>query len=167
MLVYTSLLTIKCLYVRVIPAKICSLNFKGFLMRKIAKLIILIVVLSLGSFVWAQAETSDTSKAQSNTDWLWGEVVSVDVNASSLLVSYLDFNLDEEKQIVIKIDAQTVLEGAKSVAEISAGDIVSIDFVKENETTNLGKKVLVEKPDSVDLIAKSESKADEAKTVAP
>ena len=136
-------------------------------MGKIARLVILIVILFSGFLVLVQAGTIEASKIEVNTDWLWGEVVSVDVSANNLMVRYLDFNIDEEKEATIRIDAQTILEGVKSVAEISAGDIVSIDFVKESDTINLGKKVLVEKPDSIDLIAQPESKVSEVKKDAP
>jgi hypothetical protein len=136
-------------------------------MRKIATLLILIVIFLSGVLVWAQTEVADTSKIQSNVDWLWGEVVSVDVSANTLLVRYLDFNLDEEKELVVKIDTLTVLEGVKSVDEISAGDTVSIDFVKENATTNLGRKILVEKPESIDLITQPDSKSGEVASQVP
>ena len=62
-------------------------------------------------------------------EWLYGEVVSVDIAAKSLQVRYLDYNTDIEKQDTVFTDDKTLLEGVKSLPDLKPQDTVSIDYI--------------------------------------
>ena len=97
----------------------------------------------------ASAETTQgTEDAQ--TQWIWGEVVSVDAASSSLVVKYLDYESEQEteKQITFATDSNTMFENVASLSEIKAGDTVSVDYVVGAEGKNTANTISVEKPES-------------------
>ena len=62
-------------------------------------------------------------------EWLYGEVVSVDAAGKNILVRYLDYNTDIEKQDVVFVDDKTLLEGVRSLQDVKPQDTLSIDYV--------------------------------------
>jgi len=99
------------------------------------------------------APTSD-SQAESDTQWLWGEAVSVDVPQNMLLVKYLDYDTEQEKEMVISVDSKTAYENVRSVGEIKPHDAVSIDYVLGAGGMNLARKISIEKPEELDTAGK-------------
>ena len=61
--------------------------------------------------------------------WLWGEVVLVDVAKKQVIVRYLDYETDNEKEISLSVDGKTAYENIKDISELKAQDIVSVDYV--------------------------------------
>jgi hypothetical protein len=84
------------------------------------------------------------------TEWLYGEINSVDIAAKTLTLTYLDYDTDIEKQVTVSTDAKTIFENAKSLEEIKPQDMVSIDYIAGADNKNLAVTVSVEKPESVD-----------------
>ncbi|MCM8780705.1 MAG: hypothetical protein NC908_02125 [Candidatus Omnitrophica bacterium] len=84
--------------------------------------------------------------------WLWGEVVTVDIANSKLLVRYLDYETDAENEIEFTVNDETTYENVNSLAEISPKDTVSIDYIIDKADNNLAKNISVERPESVDDI---------------
>ncbi len=95
------------------------------------------------------APASD-SQAESDTQWLWGEVVSIDAPKNMLLVKYLDYDTEQEKEMVISVNDKTAYENVKSVIEIKLHDAVSIDYVLGAGGMNLARKISIEKPEDID-----------------
>jgi len=79
--------------------------------------------------------------------WKWGEVVSVDTANKEIIVTYLDYDTDEEKQIKIATDSNTVFENAQSIADIKTKDIVSVDYIARVDGKNIAQNISVEKPE--------------------
>jgi hypothetical protein len=97
----------------------------------------------------APAETTQGTE-DSQVQWIWGEVVSVDAASSSLVVKYLDYESEQEteKQITFATDSNTLFENVVNLPEIKAGDTVSVDYVTSAEGKNTAKTISVEKPES-------------------
>lgn len=79
--------------------------------------------------------------------WKWGEVISVDTAKKQIAVNYLDYDTDEEKQIKINADSNTVFENVQSIADIKPKDIVSVDYVSRADGENIAQNISVEKPE--------------------
>jgi hypothetical protein len=85
--------------------------------------------------------------SEPETQWIWGEVVSVDTAARKILVKYLDYETDTEKEINIDVDDKTTYENVKSVDEIKPQDTLSIDYIINPDGRNIAKNISVEKPE--------------------
>ncbi|MCM8795293.1 MAG: hypothetical protein NC928_01165 [Candidatus Omnitrophica bacterium] len=94
------------------------------------------ICLVLSNLVFAQ---------ETETEWVWGEVKSIDTQKKEILLKYLDYDTDEEKEITISVNEYTVFENVKSLDEIKLNDALSIDYVTTAEGKNLAKNISVEK----------------------
>ncbi len=139
-------------------------------MKKISYLLFFAAILSLFYFIPAFSQEQPisgnptASPGETEIQWVWGEVISVDAPNSSVTVKYLDYETDSEKEMVILTDAKTTYENIQSVAEIKPADTLSIDYVVTIEGKNLAKNISVEKPE--DVTPGTEEKAAEAGTEA-
>lgn len=84
----------------------------------------------------------------SETQWVWGEVVSTDAPNKMLVVKYLDYETDQEKEMSITADDNTAYENIKSLDEIKPQDAVSIDYIVSPQGSNLAKNISLEKPEA-------------------
>ncbi len=107
--------------------------------------------------VVGQTEPSGEPEIQ----WVWGEVISVDGYKSELVVRYLDYETDQEKEMAISADDKTAYENARSLSDIKPKDTLSIDYVVNAEGKNIAKNISVEQPET------TPSPAGEEKSAAP
>jgi hypothetical protein len=84
------------------------------------------------------------------TEWLYGEINSVDIPAKSLTLTYLDYDTDIEKQVIVYVDAKTIFENVKSLEEIKPQDMVSVDYIIGTDGKSHAVTVSVEKPENVE-----------------
>jgi len=89
------------------------------------------------------------SPSEADTQWIWGDVVSVDAATKKILVKYLDYETENEKEINIEVDDKTTYENVKSVDEIKPLDTLSIDYIINPDDRNIAKNISVERPESV------------------
>lgn len=75
---------------------------------------------------------------------IYGEVQSINTQASSIAVQYYDYDNDEEKSIEIAVDKDSKLENVKAIDEIKKGDWVDVAYVVSGGK-NMAKMVGVEK----------------------
>ncbi len=87
-------------------------------------------------------------KSENETQWAWGEVTNVDAQAKTLTLKYLDYETDQEKDLVLTVDEKTVFENIKSLNEIKINDTLSIDYMVGPDGKNIAKNINFEKPDS-------------------
>lgn len=80
---------------------------------------------------------------EEEVSWLWGEVKAVDPAASSLSVMYMDYQTDEEKEMVLTIDAKTQFEAINGLSGIKVGDTASIDYAVEGGR-NVARNISIE-----------------------
>lgn len=92
--------------------------------------------------------TEPAATSEPETQWIWGEVVSLDLQKNELVVKYLDYETDEEKEIAIAVDDKTTYENVKSLTEIVPKDTLSIDYIVSAEGKNIAKNISVEQPES-------------------
>lgn len=98
---------------------------------------------------YAQQEWSEDISSVPDVQWLWGEVVSVDAARAELTVKYLDYETEEEKQVVVVVDDKTTFENVNSAAQIKVADTISVDYVVGKGGKNLAKNISVERPEEI------------------
>jgi hypothetical protein len=113
-----------------------------------AFLILINASLIFGQEPAAQEGTTQETQAEPETQWLWGEVISVDPAKNELVVKYLDYENDVEKEITITADEKTTYESANSLSDIAAKDNVSVDYIISPDGKNIAKNISLEKPES-------------------
>lgn len=125
-------------------------------MRQVKALLLVFIAVSLMllnvGLTLAQEEANTVleeipSSAESQIQWLWGEVVSVDSTNKTLLVKYFDYETDSERQINIVVDDKTTYENVSSIDEITPLDTVSIDYIIDAKGKNIAENISVEKPE--------------------
>jgi biopolymer transport protein ExbD len=87
-----------------------------------------------------------------DTQWVWGEVVSVDVAKSQLVVKYLDYETDMEKEMTLAADEKTTYENVQALADIQPKDTVSVDYAVGSDGKSVAKNISVEKPDGQEML---------------
>lgn len=131
---------------------------------------IAIIFFAVGTCV---AEETETIESQALADsgvkemqWLWGEVLSVDPAKRQINVKYLDYETDNEKELLLEIDDKTTYENVKDLSEIKPQDILSVDYTVDPNGGNLAANVSVEKlddsQDPPDFVSPGPVKPDEA-----
>ena len=95
---------------------------------------------------------------ESETQWLWGDVVSVDTVAKKILVKYLDYETDTEKEINIEVGDNTSFENVKAIGEIKPMDILSIDYIVSPDGKNIAKNISIEKPEGSEALPQDTAK---------
>lgn len=115
-------------------------------MRKTVSVLIAAAFLISAGLTLSFAQEIPTA-AEAQTQWLWGEVVSVNTQNNEVVVKYLDYETEEEKEIVITVNDETVYENVSTLSEITAQDAVSIDYIVSAEGKNIAKHISVEKPE--------------------
>ncbi len=79
-----------------------------------------------------------------NPQWLWGEVVNLDPLLKTVTLKYLDYETDQEKEIVLVVNEKTTYENIKSFAEIKIKDTLSVDYLLEAGDKNIVKNISFE-----------------------
>jgi hypothetical protein len=96
-------------------------------------------------------------KPETEIQWLWGDVVSVDIPKGEITVKYLDYDADEEKEAVINIDEKTYFDNAKSIEDIKVQDTVSVDYKTGSDGRSIAKNISVEKPETEGIASPEET----------
>ncbi len=103
----------------------------------------------------AAPSTVDT-QAPKSTEWVWGEVVSVDADKKLIVIKHLDYETYEEVQTALTIADKTLFENVANLAEIKAGDHLTADF-RVASGTNVADLIVVEKEASMGAAAGTET----------
>jgi len=94
----------------------------------------------------ALPQATPEAQNEPETQWIWGEVTNIDPQNKMILVKYLDYETDQEKEINISVDDKTSYENIKSIDELKPKDTVSIDYIVGPDSKNIAKNISVEKP---------------------
>lgn len=78
---------------------------------------------------------------ESEMQWVWGEVVSVDPQSKAVVVKYLDYETDQEEDMTINVDDKTVYDNLKSPDDILPKDTLSIDYIVTSDNLNLARNI--------------------------
>jgi len=119
-------------------------------------LIFSFILISTG-LIFSQEQTAEKPLAQEapsepETLWIWGDVVSVDAAAKKILVKYLDYETDTDREINIVVDDKTTYENVKSVDEIKPQDILTVDYIINPDNNNIARNISVEKPEGAQTL---------------
>jgi len=101
--------------------------------------------------------------SEPEAQWIWGEAVSIDTVAKKILVKYLDYETDAEKEINIEVDDKTTYENVNSVDEIKPQDTLSIDYMVSPEGSNIARNISVEKPEGAQTLPEESIKEEPSK----
>jgi len=107
------------------------------------------LILAGRTFTLGQEMPQIKSEIQTEPDiqWLWGEALSVDAQKNEIVVKYLDYETEQEKEATVILDDKTTYENIKSLSEIKIKDTLSIDYVVSPEGKNIAKNISIEKPE--------------------
>ncbi|MFH0790952.1 MAG: hypothetical protein V2A64_04895 [Candidatus Omnitrophota bacterium] len=97
----------------------------------------------------SQSPLVQESGLESEVQWIWGEVTSVDAVNNKVNVRYLDFENDIEKEIDITADEKTTYDNIGSINQLKPNDIVSIDYISVPGGVNIAKNVSIERPEEI------------------
>lgn len=81
------------------------------------------------------------------TQWVWGEVVSVDLVKKQITVKYLDYETYEEALMTLDTDDSTVFDNISGINDIKPADYLTIDY-RKLDNVNLSTLIVVEKKDA-------------------
>lgn len=101
-------------------------------------------MLLIAGLNFAQEQISIESETAPEVQWIWGEVLSVDTQKNELLVKYLGYEAENEKEINVNIDDKTTYENIKSLLDIKPHDNVSIDYIISPDGKNIAKNISIE-----------------------
>lgn len=87
------------------------------------------------------------SQKENDMQWAWGEVINLDDQAKTVTLKYLDYETDQEKELVLVIDEKTTFENIKDFNELKLNDTLSIDYVVGADNKNIAKNISFEKED--------------------
>jgi len=107
------------------------------------------------------------AQSESDTQWAWGEVVSLDAAAKTITLKYLDYETDQEKDIILAADDKTVFENIKGFEDIKVKDALSVDYAVTPDGKNIARNIGLENPESSAVLPAQtvEAKNSEAETV--
>ena len=92
----------------------------------------------------AQAIAVPAVTNEKKTEWVWGEVVSVDPANKQIVIKHLDYESYEEVQTTLIINEKTLFENVTDLTGIKAGDHITVDYNIDGKN-NVADLVVVEK----------------------
>lgn len=107
-----------------------------------------------------------SSPEEENISWVWGEVKSVDPALSTATVIYMDYQTDEEKDLVLEVNTQTKFEGVEGLSLLKAGDTAGIDYTVI-DGKNIAKNISVEKIEAMPEVVEEPITEPAAEAVTP
>jgi len=101
-----------------------------------------------------------TDVAQPEPQWQYFEVVSTDLQNNGIVVKYIDYDTDTEKQMTIAVDEKTTYENVASLKELKPEDALGVDYIVDSTGKSIATNISLEKSS-----AKEEDAAVEAPPV--
>lgn len=95
--------------------------------------------LSFGQEQTKAAPAQETEEPE--LQFLWGEVVNLDLANKTILVKNLDYETDQERETPILVDEKTVFENFKSIEGLKQNDTVSVDYIITPDGKNIARNI--------------------------
>ncbi len=117
-------------------------------MRKIGIIALLVglIMFFCNAFAFSQ-ETSAPAQEYPQLEWLWGEVVSVDLGSNKVTIKYPDYETEQDKEITLSVDEKTQYNNVSSLADIKPQDTLSIDYRVTVTGDSVAENISLDKPD--------------------
>ncbi|MCX5699263.1 MAG: hypothetical protein NTX01_06160 [Candidatus Omnitrophica bacterium] len=93
------------------------------------------------------------SQKDGQMQWAWGEVTNLDNQARTVTLKYLDYETDQEKELVLVVDEKTAFENIQDFNELKLKDTLSIDYMIEVDNKNIAKNISFDKPDALSSVS--------------
>lgn len=108
------------------------------------------IILNIIATLTVFAEEPNAAPAQdiNQTQWAWGEVTVLDAQGKTITLKYLDYETDQEKDLVLAVDEKTNFENIASLNEIKVKDTLSVDYITASDGSNTARNINFEKPSS-------------------
>lgn len=108
------------------------------------------ILMSAGlGFAQEQPQQKEAPAAsEPEMQWLWGEVINLDPHNKMILVKYLDYETEQERQAAISVDEKTTYENITSIEELKQNDAVSVDYIISPDGKNIARIISLEKPEA-------------------
>ena len=103
---------------------------------------------------------------ESDMQWAWGEVTNLDSQANTITLKYLDYETDQEQDLILVVDEKTTFENIKDFNELKLKDTLSIDYMIGADNKNIAKNISFEKPDDSSSVLPPVAAADLAQSSA-
>lgn len=81
------------------------------------------------------------------SEWVWGEVVSVDEAHKQIVIRHLDYETYEEVQMTLVCDDKSLFENVPGLAQVKPGDGVTVDY-NVQDGVNIAGLVVVEQKEA-------------------
>jgi len=102
-------------------------------------------------------EKAQLESVEPEPDWVWGEVINLDPQNKVILLKYLDYETDQEKEMKVTVDENTTYESIKSIEDLKQNDPISIDYILTPEGINVAKHITLERPEEPDIVLPKEA----------
>ncbi len=89
---------------------------------------------------------------EAEMQWVWGEVVLIDPANKKIVLKYLDYETDSEKEIIISVNELTRYDNLVSFDQLKPMDTISVDYIITLEGINLARNISIEKPEEAAAI---------------
>ncbi len=105
-------------------------------MKKIALSVFGLIIFSCLVVAPVTLYAQDSSKPH-DLGWVLGDVVDLDLEANRIIVSYIDYSTNQNKQVVIYINNETKYTNISSIKDLKINDVVAVDY----KTTQSGEGI--------------------------
>jgi len=92
--------------------------------------------------------------------WVWGEITDLEEHDRTITLKYLDYEVDQEKEMVLSVDQDTVFENVKGFNDLKLKDALSVDYLTGSDNVNIAKNISLDKPEDLATVSSSENAAD-------
>lgn len=86
-----------------------------------------------------------SQEAETNLQWVWGEVTEVDLEKNKIEVKYLDYETDAEREETFLINKDSEFENVSSVQDIKVSDSAGIDYYIDKDGQRIIESISIEK----------------------
>lgn len=110
-------------------------------------------------------ESVPPTTTEFETQWVWGEITSLDPQAGKIAISYFDYETDTEKELKLSVDEKTKFENLNSINDLKLRDTISVDYILSPDGNYAARNISVEKPE--ETAASEAAAADKPAQVKP
>ncbi len=116
----------------------------------VSMVFVLVSASGLLAFNSTGQDGSDTvAQEEPEIQWVWGEVVLADPVSNRLTVKYLDYDTDQENEMVFAVNDKTTYENAVFLGDIKPGSPVGVDYIIDEEGNGIAVNISIENIDSL------------------
>jgi hypothetical protein len=102
-----------------------------------------LLILSISSVFLRQQASAEEASGYSVESWVFGDVVELNLENNQFILTYFDYD-NKEKEIAIKVDAQTKYENVNGLEDIKVGDALGVDYLVTPEGEAIALNISVE-----------------------